>query len=148
VSDDVPADPCLGAGSSVTVQWSGEGTRFTADAGGARVLLSSDDEGPEAGPCPMDLLLIATGGCTGIDLVELLRKMRQPVEGLRIEVNGLEREEYPRIWTDIEVVYHLKGDLDEAKVQRAIELSETKYCCVEGQLCGTARISSRYEIAR
>jgi putative redox protein len=134
--------------SKVTVEWSGEGTCFTAEAGGARMLLSSDADGPAAGPCPMDLLLAATGGCTGIDVVTILRKMRQPLDGLRVEVRGVDREEHPQIWTDIEVVYHLRGDLDEAKVRRAIELSETKYCCVEGQLGETSRINSRFEIER
>ncbi len=132
--------------SEVIVEWLGEGTRFQAEAGGARVALSSDADGPEAGPCPMDLLLAAAGGCTGIDLVTILRKMRQPLDGLRVEVRGVDRQEHPQIWTDIEVVYHLRGDLDEAKVRRAIALSEEKYCCVEGQLRGTARITSRYMI--
>ena len=133
-------------GTTVNVTWLGEGTRFAGEAEGGAVRLSSELDAERDGPCPMDLLLVALGGCTGMDVAAILQKMRQPLESFRVEVHGAERDEDPQVWTDIEVVYHLAGDLDEDKVRRAIELSEQKYCCVEAQVCGTARIRSRYEI--
>ena len=131
---------------TVDVTWLGEGTHFVAEAEGGTVRLSSELDAERDGPCPMDLLLVALGGCTATDVATVLRKMRQPLEALRVEVRGIDRDEDPQVWTDIEVVYHLTGDLDEAKVRRAIALSEEKYCCVEAQVHGTARITSRYEI--
>ena len=132
---------------TVALTWLGEGTRFVAEAEGGTVRLSSELDGERDGPCPMDLLLVAVGGCTAMDVATILRKMRQPLEALSVEVHGVDRDQDPQVWTGIEVVYHLTGDLDEAKVRRAIALSEEKYCCVEAQLRGTARITSRYEIA-
>jgi putative redox protein len=133
---------------TVDVTWTGQGTQFEARVGETNVPLSSDLDEQKTGPCPMDLLLVALGGCTGMDVATLLGKMRQPLRGLRVEVRGVDRNEDPQIWTDIEVVYHLEGDLDEAKVRRAIELSESTYCCVESMLKGAARITSSYEIER
>ena len=133
---------------TVSVTWLGDGTRFVGEAEGGGVRLSSELDEQRDGACPMDLLLVALGGCTGMDVATILRKMRQPLEAFRVEVRGTDREEDPQVWTDIEVVYHLTGDLDEAKVRHAITLSEEKYCCVEAQVCGTARITSTYRIER
>jgi putative redox protein len=133
---------------TVDVTWTGEGTQFEARVGDTTVCLSSDLDEQKTGPCPMDLLLAALGGCTGMDVATILKKMRQPLRGLRVEVRGVDRDEDPQIWTDIEVVYHLEGDLDEAKVRRAIELSESTYCCVESMLKGAARITSTFKIER
>ena len=108
----------------------------------------ADNPEPGSGPTPMLLLLLAVGGCTAIDVVGILRKMRQPLEGLSVEVIGEKAEEHPQQFTSIEVVFRLKGDLDEAKVQRAIELSETKYCSVEATLRDGVRIGSRYVVER
>jgi putative redox protein len=96
----------------------------------------------------MELLLIAVGGCTGMDVISILRKMRQPVEDLRIEVRGERAQEHPRQYTSIELVYHVKGAVDEQRLARAIELSESRYCSVEATLLDAPTIGSRFVVER
>lgn len=86
---------------------------------------------PAAGPMPTELLLIATGACTGLDIISLLQKQRVPFTGLELEVTGERAEEHPRYFTDVEVVYRL-GAAPEAlpHLERAARLSMDKYCSV------------------
>ena len=130
---------------SVEVCWTGEGLRFNAVTGGGPLVVA-DDPQPGSGPSPMELLLVAVGACTAMDVVDILGKMRQPLEGLSVEVVGEKAEEHPQQYTSIEVVFHLKGDLSEAKVRHAIELSESTYCSVEATLRNGLRVGSRFEI--
>lgn len=100
-----------------------------------------------AAPSPMELLLIALGGCTGADVVGILEKKRQRVTGYEIEVRAERRAEHPRIYTKIEVVHRVSGhSVDPKAVAHAIELSETKYCSVSAMLGASAELSMRYEI--
>ena len=132
----------------VTVTWKGEGLLFEGrTANGSVDLVSALDAGAE-GARPMELLAVALGGCTAMDVLSILRKMRQPVEGLVIEVGGERAEEHPKRYLSLEVLYRFKGDLDEAKVARAIELSETRYCSVAATLRPGVPITSRFEIER
>lgn len=103
--------------------------------------------GMENGYRPMELLLVAIGGCSSIDLIDILKKQREPVEGLRVEVNG-ERDEtkIPSLFTVIDLHFILKGELNEAKVKRALDLSLEKYCSVAKILEKTARITWHYTI--
>lgn len=133
---------------SVEVRWKGEGLQFEGLTGHGDVQLSGGGEESELGATPMALLLVAVGGCTGMDVVDILRKMRQPLEAFSVEVVGEKAEEHPQQFTALEVVYHLKGDLDEARVRRAIELSENKYCSVEATIRGGVPIVSRFVIER
>jgi putative redox protein len=81
------------------------------------------------------------GGCTGIDVVSILKKMRQDVTDLRITVDGKRATADPKVYTEISVVYRVRGrGLEEAKVWRAVELSETQYCSVSAMLSKTASI--------
>ena len=133
---------------TVTVRWKGEGLVFEGrTANGSVDLVSALDAGAE-GARPMELLAVALGGCTAMDVLSILRKMRQPVEGLVIEVGGERAEEHPKRYLSLEVLYRFKGDLDEAKVARAIELSETRYCSVAATLRPGVPITSRFEIER
>ena len=130
--------------NSVELLYENEGLRFQGTAGPDSIALSGKGDPPGAGPGPMELLLLALGGCTGMDVVSILRKMRQPLEGFRIEVHGERAEEHPKEYTSIEIVYHVKGDVSEAKLQRAIEFSETRYCSVEATLRAGVPVGSRY----
>ncbi len=112
----------------------------------SQVSISAGGEDAAFGPSPMLLLLLAIGGCTAIDVVDILRKMRQPLTALSVEVVGEKAEQVPKRYTSIELVYHVKGEVDEAKLKRAIELSETKYCSVEATLRAGVPIGSRYVI--
>jgi putative redox protein len=131
---------------SVEVRWTGEGLRFEGITADASVSISGDDADAAFGPTPMLLLLMSAGACTAMDVVGVLRKMRQPLEALSVEVVGEKAEEFPQEYTSMEIVYHVKGDVSETKLRRAIELSETKYCSVEATLRMEVPISSRYVI--
>ena len=96
---------------------------------------------------PMELLLIALGSCTGVDVISILRKKRQQVTDYRIEVSGERREEFPRSYTRLSVKHIVRGrGLSEPAVARAIELSDQKYCSVAATLRGSAEIVTSYEI--
>ena len=96
---------------------------------------------------PMELLLLALGGCTGVDVISILRKKRQRVTDYRIEVSGERREEFPKSYTRLYVRHILRGrGLSEQAVASAIELSETKYCSVAATLRGGAEIITSHEI--
>ena len=96
---------------------------------------------------PMELLLIALGSCTGVDVISILKKKRQKVTDYRVEVSGERREEFPRSYTRLSVKHIVRGrGLSEAAVARAIELSDEKYCSVAATLRGSAEIVTSYEI--
>jgi len=128
----------------VVVSWKKEGLLLEAVTAHGRLDMASRFDGPGQGATPMELLTVALAGCTSMDVVSLLQKMRQPLEGLRVEVHGETADEYPKRFVSLEVVYYLRGALDEKKVQRAIGLSETKYCSVAATLRPAVSISSRY----
>ena len=128
--------------------WKGEGLLLDGESARGRVRLSGTGDEPGAGPSPSELLLLAVGGCTAMDVVSILRKMRQPLEGLEVEVRGTKADEHPRRFLAIEVLYRLRGDLSEDRVRRAIELSETRYCAMEATLRGRVELSSRYVIEK
>ena len=96
---------------------------------------------------PMELLLLALGSCTGVDVISILKKKRQRVTDYRIEVSGERREDQPRAYTRMFVkhIVHGRGVSPKA-VAQAIELSDTKYCSVAATLRGAAEIVTSYEI--
>lgn len=97
---------------------------------------------------PMELLLLALGSCTGVDVISILKKKRQQVTSYRIEVTGERREDFPRSFTRLEVKHIVRGrGISEQAVARAIELSDQKYCSVAATLRGSAEIITSYEIA-
>jgi len=96
---------------------------------------------------PMELLLLALGGCTGVDVISILRKKRQRVTNYRIEVSGERRDEFPKSYTRLYVKHIVRGHgVSEQALASAIELSETKYCSVAATLSGSAEIVTSYEI--
>ncbi len=103
------------------------------DATGHTMRLDSNPEsgGVNFGIRPMQAMLMALGGCSGIDIVSILNKQRQKVEGFKMKISG-EREmgKEPSLWEDVHLVFELKGEIDPAKAQRAVELSMDKYCSV------------------
>jgi putative redox protein len=91
-------------------------------------------------------LLLALGACTATDVVEILKKKRQHLDALEVEVSGERAKEPPTVWIKLELVYRLRGKLDDKAVRDAIQLSEDKYCSVAATLRKTAPITFRYEI--
>jgi putative redox protein len=94
----------------------------------------------------MELVLMALGACTATDMVIVLEKKRQKLESLEVICSGERATEPPTVWTKLEVLYRLRGQLDDAAVKHAIQLSEDKYCSVSAMLKKTASVSWRYEI--
>jgi putative redox protein len=108
---------------------------------------STDFGGSLAGSTPKELLLMALAGCTSSDVVPILKKRRAPVQGYELHVKGVEREEHPRIFTSIHVEYVFYGDgIEKADVERAIEMSVTKYCSVSAILAASVPITHSYKI--
>lgn len=103
--------------------------------------------GTENGYKPTELLLFGVAGCTGIDVVRILQKMRQDLTGIEIEVLGFHPDEYPKPFNKIEIKYTFRGkNLEKKKVEKAINLSEEKYCMVSQTLKGTAEVVTSYTI--
>ncbi len=99
------------------------------------------------GVSPMELILAGLAGCTGVDIADILAKKRQPLSALQVKVRGYRREEYPKIFTEIEITYLVYGDgIDPQAVERAIQLSEEKYCSVSAMLRTAAKISTSYQL--
>jgi len=131
-------------GNNGIVRWIG-GMQFMARPGDEGCALIMGD----GGVSPMQLLLLSAAGCTSYDVVMILKKMRQPIEGLEVEVSGERSEEHPRVYTEVHLHYKIYGDLEDGKVKRAIELSQEKYCSVAAQLRkGGTEITYSYEIVR
>jgi len=133
----------------IKVKWI-DGLRFVAtdSAGHSFVMDASKQSGGDgSGFSPMQLLLIALGGCTGMDVVHIMRKQRQQVNSLEILVSGKRVEEPPRVYNNIHAEYKIKGKrIKENAVQRAIQLSEDKYCSVGATLRAKAKVTSNYII--
>lgn len=111
------------------------------------------DTGPGAGgrdtaASPMELLLISLAGCTGIDVVYILgERMKRPVSGVEVRVEAARREEVPRVFTEIDLTYLVRGPgLPEKDALRAIRLSAEKYCSVSAMLAHTATFAIHYEL--
>lgn len=131
--------------ASVTLE--GTHLRFVGRTGsGHRVVL--DDTAGDAGPRPAELVPLALAGCTSMDVISILRKKRQDVTRYEVRVSGTQRDEAPAVFTRIDVVHVVQGpDLDLEAVQRAIELSATKYCAVGSTLAsGVTEIHHRYVV--
>jgi len=107
-------------------------TKFLATGySGAKVLFHNPAEGEvREGPSPFEAVVLAAGGCTAFDVVEILRKKREPVESFRIEVESERAKDPPRVLEKLHLTYVLTGPKKEANVARAIELSQEKYCSV------------------
>ena len=103
--------------------------------------------GQDLGPSPMELVLMAAGGCSSMDVLSILKKMKQEVQDYKVEVEGeRDSEAIPSVFTSIHIHFILKGDLNSTKVDRAIELSMDKYCSVTHMLRSTVKITSSFEI--
>lgn len=129
----------------VNAEWMGEFAFRGTNPAGRQIQMGELNGKP--GISPMEMLLLGMAGCTGIDVVSILEKARQDLRNLRIQVRGIRAEEYPKVWKRIEVKYLLWGvDLDPRIVERAIKLSEEKYCSASNMLRAVAEISSTYQI--
>ncbi len=116
-------------------------------AGHAQVMETNGERASAA--TPIELLLIAVGGCMASDVVDILRKKREQVTDYRVEIQGERRESFPRSFENIQLHHILTGNnLSSKSVEQAIELSDSKYCSVAATLRPTAKVSTTFEIVQ
>jgi putative redox protein len=134
----------------VTVTWDPQ--RGTFQAVGARpdqpieMAAPTEDHSPRA-ISPAETLLAAVGGCSAWDVVEILRKQRQPVTGVQLRVEGRQLDEAPWAFTRVRITYVVCGrGMDPAAVERAVQLSTDKYCSVIATIRGVASVESEIEL--
>jgi putative redox protein len=132
---------------AASVKWVGEEKFIATSPSGHAIAFDSDRESNKA-IGPMEMLLLALGACTATDVVMILAKKRQRLDGLEVICSGERAKDYPQVWTKLEVLYRLRGQVDDASARRAIELSEEKYCSVSAMLRKTAALTWRYEIIK
>lgn len=133
-------------GSVAVVHDAGDGLFIGITPSGHAQVLETESSRASAAT-PMELLLIALGSCTAVDVISILRKKREQVTDYRVEVRGMRREEHPRAYTRIELRHYVRGrGISEKAVASAIELSETKYCSVAATLRPGVELVTGYEI--
>jgi putative redox protein len=133
-------------GAKAVIHSAGDGLFIGITPSGHAQVLETDHERASAAT-PMELLLVALGGCTAVDVESILKKKRQRVSDYRVEVRGARRDEHPRAYTRIEVRHVVRGrGVSEAAVASAVELSETKYCSVAATLRPGVEIVTTYEV--
>jgi len=130
---------------TASVKWIGE-EKFVATSPSGHAITIDSDRASNKAPGPMELVLMALGACTATDVVSILKKKRQKLDSLEVICSGERAAEPPSVWIKLEILYRLRGSLEEAAVQRAIELSEQKYCSVSAMLQKTAKLTWRHEI--
>ncbi len=113
-----------------------DGMAFTAHIDGFEFTIDASPRvgGQDRGPRPKGLTLISLAGCTAMDVVSILRKMKQDVTGFSVEVGGELADEHPRKFDAITVRYRLEGNIDPDRARRAVALSEDRYCGVSATL--------------
>ncbi|MCF8378347.1 MAG: OsmC family protein [Bacteroidales bacterium] len=134
--------------NKVDIAWT-ENMAFEATVNDHKIMLDASPEvgGKNKGPRPKPLTLVSLGGCTGMDVVSILNKMRVQFDGLNIEVEGELSEEHPKVYHTITIIYHFKGkDLPIDKLEKAVNLSQERYCGVTAMLNKTARIEHKIVI--
>jgi putative redox protein len=127
------------------VQWIGEQKFVATGPSGHAITVDADGKSNKA-PGPMELLLLALGACTAVDVVLILEKKRQKLQALNVICSAERAPDPPRVWTKFELLYQLRGRVDDVAAKRAIELSEEKYCSVSAMLTKTATLTWDYEI--
>ena len=131
-----------------SVEWLSEMT-FKAKVNGHEMILDADAEvgGKDLGPRPKPLILVALAGCTGMDVIAILKKMKVNPDYFNVDVKGEVTEEHPKQFSSMHIVYEFRGkDLPLDKLQKAIDLSQEKYCGVSAMLKKAMPITSEIRI--
>ena len=134
---------------NISVNWVDGMLMVGKSPGGHSITMDGPPEigGNNLGVRPMEMLLLGVAGCTMIDVVTTLKKMRQELTHCETKVNAERADDYPKVFTDIHIQFLVKGnDLDSKKVEKAITLSAEKYCSASIMLGKTAYISHDFEI--
>lgn len=130
--------------NTAKVSWV-DGALFVAEAGSGHTFTmdgSPDVGGRNLGARPMEVLLIGMGGCTAIDVVSMLKKQRQDIRGVEVSLVGERASEHPMVYTEVKLVYTVRGrNLNKALVERAVSLSDEKYCSATAMFKKSARVT-------
>ena len=138
----------MGDKHSIKTEWKG-GLAFEADINGHKVRMDAPVEGggENSGPSPKKLQLVALSGCTGMDVVSILQKMRVNIEKCNIEVQGEVTDEHPKHYSKMHVIYEFTGkDLPMDKLEKAVKMSEETYCGVEALYRKAIEVTSEIHI--
>jgi len=133
------------------LRYLGEGLKFegTTESGQMQRIDDAKNEAAPFGPSPLELLLQSAAACTAMDVVSILGKMRRNTTGLQVSVAADRRAEHPRIFTKIHLHFQLtSADATEAELEKAIALSQEKYCSVAGMLRPTVTLSHSWKLHR
>lgn len=117
---------------TLNTEWNGN-MQFEASVNGHSLIMDAKEEsgGMNAGPRPKELMLAALAGCTGMDVVAILKKMRVDLKGFNVNVEAELTEAHPKHYESMHIIYEFEGDnLEEDKLKKAIELSQNTYCGV------------------
>lgn len=133
---------------SVTLEWVGSRMVVGTDSKGHSLVIGYQrEQDPQGrGANPSDLLLLSAASCSSYDVVEILEKQKQPLKEMIVTVDATQKKEPPFNYLTMHITYHIKGDVDPEKLERAIHLSEEKYCSVTNTLRPSVEITSDYEI--
>ena len=127
------------------IRWNGE-QKFVATSPSGHAMAMDADRESNTGPGPMELVLMALGACTAADMVIILGKKRQKMESLEVICSGERAAEPPTVWVKLDLLFRIRGEVDEGAIKHAIALSEEKYCSVAAMLKKSAKLTWRYEV--
>jgi putative redox protein len=130
---------------TASIKWVGDQKFLGIGPSGHAVAFDSDRESNKA-PGPMEMVLMALGACTATDMVTILEKKRQKLQSLEVVCSGERAADPPRVWIRLDIVFRLRGAVEESAVKHAMALTEEKYCSVAATLKKSAEISWHYEI--
>ena len=133
---------------TITVNWK-DNMAFEADIDGHKVMMDAVPGvgGENKGPTPKPLLMASFGGCTAMDVISIAKKMRQDIKSFEIELTGDIGDEFPKPYNSIHLIYKFKGvDLDPEKLDKAINLSQDRYCGISATLRKAMGITYEIEI--
>jgi putative redox protein len=134
--------------SYVNVEWQ-KNMHFVSIVNGINIHLDADEStgGENFGPRPKPLLLAALGGCTGMDVVSILKKMQVELDYFNVKVEGVSNDEHPKKFTSMHLIYEVKArNMTREKLEKAISLSLEKYCSIKATLANAVNITYEYII--
>ena len=125
-----------------------DGMAFTSDLNGHKVLMdtTAEDDGHDSGPSPKRLMLASLAGCTGMDVVTILNKMKVSFSNFSIDVHASLTNEFPKIYNYVKITYKIKlAEEDKPKMAKAVALSQDKYCGVSAMFRAFAKIDTEID---
>lgn len=135
--------------TNANITWVQDMQFVAAGDSGHAIVMDSNQEvgGHDSAARPMEVLLMGLLGCTAMDVISILKKKRQPVQGFKIFASGERAAEHPQKYTKIHLEYVAYGDVDPKALARAVELSETTYCGAIATVRGVAEVTLSYRVA-